>query len=308
MQRQPFDLEAYVRQIQTQPCFICEMVQGNLNGNHIVYQDNSAIVFLNKYPTLYGYTIVAPTAHREQVTGDFNINEYLDLQRLIYRVTEAVRLEFSAERVYVLSLGSQQGNSHVHWHIAPLPPGVPFEEQQLAALRMRQGILPIPDAEMTEIAARIRRRLESAAQPGAVRGLAICLFRRERRILVGEYFDPNKRERFYRPLGGTIEFGEPSQATVARELREEIDAEVCDLRYLGTLENRFIFRGAQGHEIVLVYDGRLTDESLYAREEIAGREDDGQPFKAVWKSLDEFGRGQPPLYPDGLAEFLLTQD
>ena len=26
------------------------------------------------------------------------------------------------------------GTHHVHWHVVPLPPGVPFEEQQLAAL------------------------------------------------------------------------------------------------------------------------------------------------------------------------------
>jgi len=31
-------------------------------------------------------------------------------------------------RVYILSLGSQQGNKHVHWHSAPLPFGVPVEQ------------------------------------------------------------------------------------------------------------------------------------------------------------------------------------
>ena len=36
----------------------------------------------------YGYTLVAPKEHREQVTGDFTMEEYLDLQQLLYRVTE----------------------------------------------------------------------------------------------------------------------------------------------------------------------------------------------------------------------------
>ncbi len=160
-QRQPFDMQAYVRTIQTGPCFICEMVAGRLQGIHIIYQDETAIAFLNKYPTLYGYTLVVPREHREQVTGNFSLDEYLALQRLVYRVGEAVRREVNAERVYILSLGSQQGNKHVHWHIAPLPPGVPFEEQQFEALRLKNGILKIPDAEMTSLTARIRERMKA---------------------------------------------------------------------------------------------------------------------------------------------------
>ena len=30
-------------------------------------------------------------------------------------------------RVYSLSLGSRQGNAHLHWHVAPLPAGVPYD-------------------------------------------------------------------------------------------------------------------------------------------------------------------------------------
>jgi diadenosine tetraphosphate (Ap4A) HIT family hydrolase len=157
--RQPFDMDSYVQRIQTGPCFICEMVAGRRAGNHVIYEDATAIVFLNKYPVLYGYTLVAPRAHREQVTGDFTPDEYLALQRLIYHVGEAVRQVVPTERLYILSLGSQQGNRHVHWHIAPLPPGVPFGEQQLEALHVKNGILPLTDAEMAVLAARIRAAL-----------------------------------------------------------------------------------------------------------------------------------------------------
>jgi hypothetical protein len=50
------------------------------------------------------------------------------------------------ERLYVLSLGSQQANRHVHWHLAPLPPGVPYEQQQTALFAPELGTLDIPDA------------------------------------------------------------------------------------------------------------------------------------------------------------------
>jgi hypothetical protein len=46
----------------------------------------------------------------------------------------------------------------VHWHLVPLPPGVPFEEQQLAALDADLGF-DLCEAELEELAARIRAEL-----------------------------------------------------------------------------------------------------------------------------------------------------
>lgn len=138
-----------------------------------------------------------------------------------------------------------------------------------------------------------------------IRPLAICVFRKDDRILVAEGYDPVKQQTFYRPLGGAIEFGERSEDTVRRELMEEIGAEVGEVWYLGTLENIFVFNGEPGHEIVMVYDGVLTDSGLYEQAEVEGNEAEvGESFKAVWKSLDEFGEGKSILYPTGLAELL----
>lgn len=138
-----------------------------------------------------------------------------------------------------------------------------------------------------------------------IRPLAICVFRKDNRILVAEGYDEVKRQTFYRPLGGAIEFGERSEDTVRRELMEEIGAEVGEVWYLGTLENIFVFNGQSGHEIVLVYDGVLTDSGLYEQAEVEGVEvEAGQSFKAVWKGLDEFGEGKSILYPTGLLELL----
>ena len=157
--RKAFDLDAYIERIQSNPCFICEMVAGRRNGNHVIYQNEEYIAFLNQYPSLYGYALVAPVQHKEQVTGDFSLDEYLSLQRAIYRVAEAVRQTVETERVYILSLGSQQGNRHVHWHIAPLPYGVPFKQQQLEALRIENGVLEISDQDMANLARRICQNL-----------------------------------------------------------------------------------------------------------------------------------------------------
>src|SRR6185369_5649332 len=158
-ERKPFDLDSYIDRIQSSPCFICEMIAGRLQGNHIIQQNDEFILFLNKYPVLYGYALVAPIQHKEHVTGDFTLEEYLGLQRAVYQAAEAVRKTVAAERVYILSLGSQQGNRHVHWHIAPLQFGIPFKQQQLAALEIENGFLDIPEGECVELAQRIRQNM-----------------------------------------------------------------------------------------------------------------------------------------------------
>jgi ATP adenylyltransferase len=127
--------------------------------HHVVYEDERAIAFLNAFPTLLGSAIVAPREHREEVTADFELDEYLALQRIVYRVAEAVRRALPTERIYILSLGSREANRHVHWHVAPLPPGRPFEEQQLAALSWDAGLLDVGEAEQAALAARLRASL-----------------------------------------------------------------------------------------------------------------------------------------------------
>jgi diadenosine tetraphosphate (Ap4A) HIT family hydrolase len=152
------DWDALHQQFQSGPCFICEIVARNPDyPAHIIYEDLETIAFLDKYPVLYGHVLVASRAHKEHVTGDFSIEEYLDLQRRVYQVAEAVRQEIEAERVYLLSLGSQQGNSHVHWHVVPLPGGVPYREQQLAVFR--KEALRLPEEEKTSLTRRVRQRI-----------------------------------------------------------------------------------------------------------------------------------------------------
>jgi diadenosine tetraphosphate (Ap4A) HIT family hydrolase len=148
-----------VREALGDRCFVCEVIADNPEfAHHVVYEDEHAIAFLNRYPPLYGYVLVAPREHREDVTGDFTPDEYARLQRVVHRVGEAIRRVVPTERLYILSLGSRQGNRHVHWHLAPLPTGVPFEEQQLAALDT-DICLDLSEAEMTELAQKLRDAL-----------------------------------------------------------------------------------------------------------------------------------------------------
>jgi 8-oxo-dGTP pyrophosphatase MutT (NUDIX family) len=149
--------------------------------------------------------------------------------------------------------------------------------------------------------------LPTAAPTRRIRPIAIGIFRQGGRIFVAEGRDPLSGRRFYRPLGGGIEFGESGAEALARELREEITAEISDMRYLTLIENRFSYNGEPGHEIVLVYEARFADPRFYTRETIAGVEgvgtDNPEAFLAVWKPLASFTPAVP-LYPEGLLDLL----
>ena len=163
MKRRRIDFEA-VRRAHGGRCFVCELLAGNPEyAHHVVYEDEAAIAFLQRFQTMYGYVLVTPKEHRERVVDDFTEDEYAELQRVVHRVGRAVCRAVPTERLYVLSLGSREGNPHVHWHLAPLPPGVPFEEQQFAALDTELG-LDLSEEELAALAERIRGALDETGK------------------------------------------------------------------------------------------------------------------------------------------------
>ena len=136
-----------------------------------------------------------------------------------------------------------------------------------------------------------------------VRPVAICVFRHEGRILAVRGHDPHRKRAYLRPVGGGIEFGESGAQTLAREVKEELGADIADVRFIGTLENRFKVGDEPRHEIVLVFDAHFTDASFYNREVLRGKESDGTEFSAVWVNPAEV-KGDTPLYPEGLTALL----
>jgi len=148
------------RMRQQGQCFICRVVDRTHSySHHLVYEDAETIVFLNRYPTLIGYCLVSPRKHVEDWARDLSEAEFLALQGVIHRVSRAVAASVPTERVYSLSAGSQLANAHVHWHVAPLPPGVPYEQQELSALSKENGILDISEADQADLARTIRSHL-----------------------------------------------------------------------------------------------------------------------------------------------------
>ena len=163
-QRVDFDVESHAERARTGPCFVCGIVRGDERfPAHVVYRDERHIAFLPNAHVLLGYVLVAPIEHREAVVGDFSTDDYLALQALVHRVGRALSATVPTERIYVLSLGSKQGNAHVHWHVAALPPGVPYDEQQLRALMAEtKGVLALTADVQAALADRLREAIDAA--------------------------------------------------------------------------------------------------------------------------------------------------
>lgn len=124
--------------------------------------------------------------------------------------------------------------------------------------------------------------------------------------MVAEGYDGVRGAHFYRPIGGGIEFGEASSATLVREVKEELGADITDLRYLGTIEDIYTFNGNIGHQIVQVYDGRFQDTTLYDRDHLEGMDDGHVIYRATWIALDAFRTHSLRLVPEGLLELLAS--
>ena len=162
--RAPIDLTAYERRSKAK-CFVCAFLAGEADYHHeLVYEDDAHIAFLSRYPTMIGYVIVSPKVHIEHVVRELTEAEFLRTMAFVRRVALAVEAVTEPERTYLASVGSQSGNAHLHWHVAPLPPGVPYEQQQFNALRLENGVVDLAPAMATELARRIREALLTAIE------------------------------------------------------------------------------------------------------------------------------------------------
>jgi ADP-ribose pyrophosphatase YjhB (NUDIX family) len=118
--------------------------------------------------------------------------------------------------------------------------------------------------------------------PHYARAQALCVFYNEGRILVYEGTDSVKNETFCRPLGGGIHFQEKRTDAVKREIFEELGEETENIEFIGVLENIYEYEGVPGHEIVLIFDGKLKNTGLYKEEKLKTLEGPKSGY-AVWE-------------------------
>jgi len=122
-------------------------------------------------------------------------------------------------------------------------------------------------------------------------------------LFVVRMHDAVKGDDYYRPVGGSVEFGEPSHETVIREVREELNTEIELIASPFVVENHFVCDGKAGHEIDFLFPARFTDLAFYERKTYRLVEANGDVADALWIPIADCIRGDLRLVPEELPNY-----
>ena len=86
----------------------------------IIYEDKNSIAFLDAFPFEPGHVLVIPKKAYKTIF-DMSESEFLDLQRVIFKVANKVRETTKKDIVIIQRNGEDAGQEilHVHFHIIP---------------------------------------------------------------------------------------------------------------------------------------------------------------------------------------------
>lgn len=119
-------------------------------------------------------------------------------------------------------------------------------------------------------------------------------------------YDTVRKEIFYRPIGGGINFGETSRQALIREVKEELNTKITALKQIGIFENIFTYQGKRGHEIIYVYDAKFVDPKFYSKKKIVVNEE-GVKSNADWLKISDLAKKNILLYPVELKELIIKE-
>jgi len=136
-----------------------------------------------------------------------------------------------------------------------------------------------------------------------VRPIAISIIRNGGSMLVYEREDDVTGEKFYRLVGGCIEFGEASSTALEREFEEELSVEIENSKLTSVFESIFTFNSKKMHEVVFLYSSEFKDSSNYRKSIINGLEG-ARSFEAIWLPIADFLNYKYKIYPKEIVEYL----
>ena len=101
-------------------CIFCNVIHGKQEA-HIIFEDNSHIAIMDKYPIQPGHSLVMPKVHHEKIVDMSNE----EVGALFSRVPVVARAMLAATGADGFNIGQNNGKSanqiipHVHVHIIP---------------------------------------------------------------------------------------------------------------------------------------------------------------------------------------------
>jgi len=132
-------------------CIFCDILDGKREG-HFLYEDDSHVSFLDKYPIDDGHSLIIPRNHHERIT-DMTSEAVGTIFSLVPKIAKAI---LDATGADAFSLGQNNGRAakqivpHVHIHIIPRynHKGTIWTKRQISN-----------DADLSELAKKIRSYL-----------------------------------------------------------------------------------------------------------------------------------------------------
>jgi len=133
---------------------------------------------------------------------------------------------------------------------------------------------------------------------------ALAYFEFQNKLLVSEFQEPISKDYLYRPIGGTVEFGEYTKDALYREILEEINSPIEIDSLLCVIESIFQYNNESCHEIVYFYKSKFVDKSWYEDRIHYLTESDGSRLPMKWVPKSLFKENHLRLVPEKLLEFI----
>ncbi|MEK6897774.1 MAG: HIT family protein [Nanoarchaeota archaeon] len=149
MKKEKFDIKK-LEKIPKEKCFICKH---QIDDSDIIFESEKFIAFLDLYPPTKGYTILAIKKHMEDIT-ELSEKEYLELQKILLKISKAIKKAFNAKRICLLNSGGLL--THLHFHIIPM-----YKEvyDNFIDIILKKEILKLSKEEMSELTNKIKDNL-----------------------------------------------------------------------------------------------------------------------------------------------------
>lgn len=134
-------------------CIFCNIINGKQEA-HIIFEDDSHIAIMDKYPIQLGHSLVMPKAHHEKIVDMSND----EVGALFSRVPVVARAILAATGADGFNIGQNNGKSanqiipHVHVHVIP-------RYQKIGNSWARRMIAQNDDLD--ELAKKIRNNIKS---------------------------------------------------------------------------------------------------------------------------------------------------
>jgi histidine triad (HIT) family protein len=134
-------------------CLFCNIILGK-GSAHVVYQDETHIAIMDKYPIQRGHVLVIPKEHHERII-DMPRESVSELFARVPMIAKGVLLATGADGFNIGNNNGKAANQiipHVHVHIIPRyqMPGNPWKSRTIAN-----------EKELEELASKIKNSIKS---------------------------------------------------------------------------------------------------------------------------------------------------